>query len=109
MSALAVPVDQVDHTAPWAACRRIEVDRQPVKMTSPRVAMQCGIGMVFQPSSLVPALTVREKLVLALEAPPWWVGRRARALRALDEQLHELAPGVGRKRPWRISPSASCN
>ncbi len=72
----------------------IRIDGKPLPMTSPRVAMQCGIGMVFQQSSLVPALTVRENLVLALEAPRWWIGRRARALRALDEQLHTLAPGV---------------
>ncbi len=72
----------------------IKVDAQLMKMTSPRIAMQCGIGMVLQQSSLIPALTVRENLVLALEAPSWWIGRLARSLRALDEQLHRLAPGV---------------
>jgi general nucleoside transport system ATP-binding protein len=72
----------------------IKIDGKPVTMSSPRVAMHFGIGMVFQQSSLIPALTVRENLVLALAAPRWWIGRRARALRALDEQLHVLAPGV---------------
>jgi len=72
----------------------IEVDGQPLKISSPRVAMHCGIGMVFQQSSLIPALTVRENLALALDQPPWWVGRRARALRTLDEHVLRLAPGV---------------
>ncbi|MFM7533606.1 MAG: ABC transporter ATP-binding protein [Rubrivivax sp.] len=72
----------------------IAIDGRMVAITSPRVAMQAAIGMVFQQSSLIPALTVRENLALALEACGWWVGRRARALRALDARLQAIAPGV---------------
>jgi simple sugar transport system ATP-binding protein len=72
----------------------VTIDGRTVSLTSPRVAMQSAIGMVFQQSSLIPALTVRENLALALAACGWWTGRRARALRALDERLHALAPGI---------------
>jgi general nucleoside transport system ATP-binding protein len=72
----------------------ITIDDVPVSLASPRAAMAAGIGMVFQQSNLVPALTVRENLVLALDIDRWWIGRRARVMRYLDERLHTFAPGV---------------
>jgi general nucleoside transport system ATP-binding protein len=77
----------------------VEIDGRAVVMDSPRAAMAKGIGMVFQQSSLMPALTVRENLVLALPAPRWWIGHRARALRPLDDHLHALAPDVDPETP----------
>ena len=46
----------------------------PVRPASPRDAMACGIGMVHQHFMLVPALTVTENIILALDADapgPW--------------------------------------
>jgi ABC-type uncharacterized transport system ATPase subunit len=72
----------------------IEIDGRATVIASPREAVAHSIGMVFQQSSLIPALTVRENLALGLGKLPWWVGLRARALRWLDERLEQLAPGI---------------
>jgi len=72
----------------------ITIDGRPMSIDSPRTAVALGIGMVFQQSTLIPALSVRENLVLALGEGRWWIGRRGQALRALDERLQALAPGV---------------
>lgn len=44
----------------------IWVNGNPVKITSPRVAMELGIGMVHQHFMLVPTLTVAENVALGL-------------------------------------------
>ncbi len=43
----------------------ILIDGNVVRIASPRDAMAAGIGMVFQHFSVIPALTVRENLLLA--------------------------------------------
>ncbi len=73
---------------------RIEIDGQPTRIASPRDAMALGLGMVFQQFSLVPALSVRENLALVEPAAPWWIGRRASRLSAIDAHLQTLAPGI---------------
>jgi general nucleoside transport system ATP-binding protein len=43
---------------------QIKVDGEPVDIGSPRDALQLGIGTVYQHSTLIPALTVLENLML---------------------------------------------
>jgi general nucleoside transport system ATP-binding protein len=43
---------------------RIKVDGEPVDIGSPRDALQLGIGTVYQHSTLIPALSVLENLML---------------------------------------------
>jgi ABC-type uncharacterized transport system ATPase subunit len=72
----------------------IEIDGQATSIASPREAMALGLGMVFQQFSLVPALSVRENLALVMTDAPWWIGRRASRLAAIDAHLTTIAPGV---------------
>lgn len=46
---------------------QIFIKGQPVKMTSPKVAIETGIGMVHQHFMLVPPFTVTENIVLGME------------------------------------------
>ncbi|MCG0278380.1 MAG: ABC transporter ATP-binding protein [Thermanaeromonas sp.] len=47
----------------------ILINGQPIKITSPRVALELGIGMVHQHFMLVPTLTVAENVALGLPSP----------------------------------------
>ncbi|MEO9173933.1 MAG: ABC transporter ATP-binding protein [Gaiellales bacterium] len=42
----------------------IRIEGEPVELSSPRVALQHGVGTVYQHSTLIPALTVLENLML---------------------------------------------
>jgi simple sugar transport system ATP-binding protein len=42
----------------------IRIDGEPVELSSPRIALQHGVGTVYQHSTLIPALTVLENLML---------------------------------------------
>ncbi|MEN9307961.1 MAG: hypothetical protein RL173_1893 [Fibrobacterota bacterium] len=72
----------------------IEIDGKPVKFAGPSQAMEAGIGMVFQQFSLIPALTVRENLQLALPGVPWNLSRtdKKRLLANLSLLAPELDP-----------------
>ncbi len=72
----------------------IHVDGELANIASPRDARVLGIGMVFQQFSLIPALSVRENLMLAFPHAPWWQGRRAKAWPAVLKRLQTLAPDV---------------
>lgn len=72
----------------------VTLDGIPLAGGSPREAVGRGVGMVFQQFSLIPALTVRENLALALPRAPWLLGRGARRLLDVARRLYELAPDI---------------
>ncbi len=72
----------------------ILLDGRKVSIGSPRDAMALGIGMVFQQFSLVPALTVRENLLLADPRTPWRLAGRRDALGRLAVLAPDIAPEV---------------
>jgi len=70
----------------------ILLDGQLVKITSPRVAIQNGIGMVHQHFMLVPTLTVAENIVLGMETGE---GRReTERLRSRDDGRRSSEAGT---------------
>ena len=72
----------------------VSLDGVPLAGGSPREAVARGVGMVFQQFSLIPALSVRENLALALPRAPWLLGRGARRLQDVAARLRELAPDI---------------
>lgn len=72
----------------------IVVGGKPGVVTSPAQAMAQGIGMVFQHFSLLPALSVRDNLLLAWPRTPFWKSRRSRMTAAVLTPLRELAPHI---------------
>lgn len=72
----------------------ILIDGQRQQFRGPADAMAAGIGMVFQQFSLVPALTVRENLLLASPRAPWLQVPGAPGLDMVLEVLSRLAPDL---------------
>ncbi|MBI1924275.1 ABC transporter ATP-binding protein, partial [Candidatus Poribacteria bacterium] len=68
------------------------IRNQPVRINSPRTALQLGIGMVQQHFTLIPALTVLENIVLAKEPRRFKLfldyAKAHRTMTTLAEQLH---------------------
>lgn len=71
---------------------RFEVDGAPVAISSPRVSMQLGIGMVHQHFMLVPTMTVAENVVLGSE-PRTRLG--GLSIRAIEREIAEFAESRG--------------
>ncbi len=78
---------------------QVLIDGEPLAAGSPREAVRRGIGMVFQQFSLIPALSVRENLALALPKAPWLMGRGARRLQGVVARLRDLAPDIDVDQP----------
>jgi ABC-type uncharacterized transport system ATPase subunit len=74
----------------------IRVDDARERISSPKRALQLGIGTVFQHSMLVPTLTVAENLSLG---SPWW---KFRAVGKIERRFGALCAGFG----VRIDPNA---
>ncbi len=72
----------------------IFVDGKLMQMDSPKTAMAVGIGMVFQQFSLVPALSVKENLMLAYPKAPWWQPRKSKIWENVLKNLQRLAPDI---------------
>jgi ABC-type uncharacterized transport system ATPase subunit len=68
---------------------RIHIDGRPVTIDSPKRAIELGIGMVYQHSTLVPTLSVLENLMLGEGQGVRLDNQRARA------RLAELASTLG--------------
>lgn len=73
---------------------RILVDGAPSRIAGPSDAMRNGVGMVFQHFSLLPALSVRDNLLLAWPGTPFWTGKANRRTSAVLDNLKRLAPSV---------------
>lgn len=72
----------------------VTLDGLALEGGSPRDAVARGVGMVFQQFSLIPALSVRENLALAMPHAPWLLGHGARRLKNVTVRLRELAPEI---------------
>jgi simple sugar transport system ATP-binding protein len=81
----------------------IHVKGQPVIFSSPRDAIQAGIGMVHQHFMLVPTQTVTENILLGLDEPRFFM-----QLPRYDEIVSELGNKYGMKvdpraKIWQLS------
>jgi general nucleoside transport system ATP-binding protein len=81
----------------------IRVRGTPRRFRSPRDALRCGIGMVFQQFMLVPSLSVLENVLLNLPGTGWRIDERGAAARLAEEaSRHGLAVDPA-ARVWQLS------
>ncbi|MAS05148.1 MAG: heme ABC transporter ATP-binding protein [Ahrensia sp.] len=73
---------------------KITVKDCPDGISGPADALRQGIGMVFQHFSQLPALSVRDNLLLAWPKTPFWKSPRNRATGDVLAKLRELAPAI---------------
>jgi simple sugar transport system ATP-binding protein len=81
----------------------ILINGKPVAFSSPRDAIQAGIGMVHQHFMLVPSQTVTENILLGLEEPRFFL-----QLSEYDAKIAELGERFGMKvdpraKVWQLS------
>ncbi|MVS98959.1 ABC transporter ATP-binding protein [Devosia marina] len=77
-----------------ASAGEILIHDAPDKINGPADAMRAGIGMVFQHFSLLPALSVRDNLLLSWPRTPFWKSRRNTDTADVLATLAELAPHI---------------
>ena len=81
-------------------------DGSPVQLSSPRDSLALGIGMVHQHFMLVPAHTVFENILLALEGVPNFYSRRKYKQR-VQQVLDDFALDLDLDAPvWKLSIGA---
>ena len=90
----------------------IRMDGKPVRIGSPRDAIDAGIGMVHQHFMLIPVMTVAENVVLASEPTQRAVprprgGPQARARRLGAASASRSTPTRGSRRSRSASSSGS--
>lgn len=73
---------------------RILIGGSPSRIAGPSDAMRNGVGMVFQHFSLLPALSVRDNLLLAWPGTPFWTGKANRSTSSVLDNLQRLAPSI---------------
>ena len=81
----------------------ILVNEQPVSFSSPREAINSGIGMIHQHFMLVPSQTVTENILLGLDKPRFLLN-----LDLYDKEISELSERFGMKvdpraQIWQLS------
>lgn len=81
----------------------ISVKGKPVVFSSPRDAIQAGIGMVHQHFMLVPSQTVTENILLGLDDPKFFMN-----LSEYDNKVAEIGDNFGMKvdpraKVWQLS------
>jgi general nucleoside transport system ATP-binding protein len=81
----------------------IEVFGRPVHFTSPRDAIEAGIGMVHQHFRLVERLTVAENVILGWHTPRFWLSRRAGVRRMRDISAALSMPVPAEAPIWQLS------
>lgn len=82
---------------------QILVDGRPVSFSSPRQAIQHGIGMIHQHFMLVPSQSVTENILLGLDKPRFFLN-----LRRYDAVVADLSKKFGlevdpRAKVWQLS------
>ncbi len=81
----------------------ITVNGKPVSFSSPRQAIQAGIGMIHQHFMLVPSQTVSENILLGLDEPRFFM-----QLPKYEQEIAELSERFGlkvdpRAHVWQLS------
>ncbi|MCB0193770.1 MAG: ABC transporter ATP-binding protein [Anaerolineae bacterium] len=82
---------------------KILLDGKPVKFSSPRDAIDSGVGMVHQHFMLVPTQTVSENLILGQKAPRFYINYKK-----LEQDIAELSRKFGlavdpQAKIWQLS------
>ncbi len=80
----------------------IRIRGAPRRFRTPRDAVRCGIGMVFQQFMLVPSLSVAENVLLSLPGAGWRIDE-PKAVRELAAQAARYGLAVDpRARVWQL-------